>query len=136
MYALLTIAALAAATNDGNANTRPEWKVKFYESGSACSDLAYLGCAASSAAGVTGCSGRVGNCTPALAVLGGVASPDPDEVPTRTLTVESRRRCRSTTRAARRKVTGPWSTPVTGRRSWTGGPYLSSARRGPRAYRT
>ena len=89
MYALLTIAALAAATNDGNANTRPEWKVKFYESGSACSDLAYLGCAASSAAGVTGCSGRVGNCTPALAVLGGVASPDPDEVPTRTLTVES-----------------------------------------------
>ena len=86
---LLTIATIAAATNDGNANTRPEWKVKFYESGSACNDLAYLGCAASSAAGVTGCSGRVGNCTPALAVLGGVASPDPDEVPTRTLTVES-----------------------------------------------
>ena len=48
---LLTIATIAAATNDGNANTRPEWKVKFYESGSACNDLAYLGCAASSAAG-------------------------------------------------------------------------------------
>ena len=90
MYALLTIAALAAATNDGNANTRPEWKVKFYDPGSACNPTSgYLGCAASSAAGVSGCDGRVGNCTPALAVLGGVARPDPDEVPTRTLTVES-----------------------------------------------
>ena len=90
MYALLTIAALAAATNDGNANTRPEWKVKFYDPGSACNPTSgYLGCAASSAAGVCGCDGRVGNCTPALAVLGGVARPDPDEVPTRTLTVES-----------------------------------------------
>ena len=90
MYALLTIAELAAATNDGNANTRPEWKVKFYDPGSACNPTSgYLGCAASSAAGVSGCDGRVGNCTPALAVLGGVARPDPDEVPTRTLTVES-----------------------------------------------
>ena len=90
MYALLTVAALAAATNDGNANTRPEWKVKFYDPGSACNPTSgYLGCAASSAAGVSGCDGRVGNCTPALAVLGGVARPDPDEVPTRTLTVES-----------------------------------------------
>ena len=90
MYALLTIATLAAATNDGNANTRPEWKVKFYDPGSACNPTSgYLGCAASSAAGVSGCDGRVGNCTPALAVLGGVARPDPDEVPTRTLTVES-----------------------------------------------
>ena len=90
MYALLTIATIAAATNDGNANTRPEWKVKFYDPGSACNPTSgYLGCAASSAAGVSGCDGRVGNCTPALAVLGGVARPDPDEVPTRTLTVES-----------------------------------------------
>ena len=90
MYALLTIATLAAATNDGNANTRPEWKVKFYDPGSACNPTSgYLGCAASSAAGVSGCDGRVGNCTPALAVLGGVARPDPDEVPTRTLMVES-----------------------------------------------
>ena len=87
---LLTIATIAAATNDGNANTRPEWKVKFYDPGSACNPTSgYLGCAASSAAGVSGCDGRVGNCTPALAVLGGVARPDPDEVPTRTLTVES-----------------------------------------------
>ena len=90
MYALLTIATIAAATNDGNANTRPEWKVKFYDPGSACNPTSgYLGCAASSAAGVSGCDGRVGNCTPALAVLGGVARPDPDEVLTRTLTVES-----------------------------------------------
>ena len=90
MYALLTLMTLAAATNDGNANTRPEWKVKFYDPGSACNPTSgYLGCAASSAAGVSGCDGRVGNCTPALAVLGGVARPDPDEVPTRTLTVES-----------------------------------------------
>ena len=90
MYALLTIITLTAATNDGNANTRPEWKVKFYDPGSACNPTSgYLGCAASSAAGVSGCDGRVGNCTPALAVLGGVARPDPDEVPTRTLTVES-----------------------------------------------
>ena len=90
MYALLTLITLAAATNDGNANTRPEWKVKFYDPGSACNPTSgYLGCAASSAAGVSGCDGRVGNCTPALAVLGGVARPDPDEVPTRTLTVES-----------------------------------------------
>ena len=87
---LMALAALAAATNDGNANTRPEWKVKFYDPGSACNPTSgYLGCAASSAAGVSGCDGRVGNCTPALAVLGGVARPDPDEVPTRTLTVES-----------------------------------------------
>ena len=87
---LLTIATIAAATNDGNANTRPEWKVKFYDPGSACNPTSgYLGCAASSAAGVSGCDGRVGNCTPALAVLGGVARPDPDEVLTRTLTVES-----------------------------------------------
>ena len=86
----MALAALAAATNDGNANTRPEWKVKFYDPGSACNPTSgYLGCAASSAAGVSGCDGRVGNCTPALAVLGGVARPDPDEVPTRTLTVES-----------------------------------------------
>ena len=90
MYALLTLITLTAATNDGNANTRPEWKVKFYDPGSACNPTSgYLGCAASSAAGVSGCDGRVGNCTPALAVLGGVARPDPDEVPTRTLTVES-----------------------------------------------
>ena len=90
VFRLLALAALAAATNDGNANTRPEWKVKFYDPGSACNPTSgYLGCAASSAAGVSGCDGRVGNCTPALAVLGGVARPDPDEVPTRTLTVES-----------------------------------------------
>ena len=96
--------------NDGNANTRPEWKVKFY-SGSACSDLAYLGCASSSRRR-HGLRGRVGNCTPALAVLGGVRSrprrgPDAHadsrkllvhigDAPDLTRTLE--------------KETGPWST--------------------------
>ena len=61
-YKVLALALVARGKNDGNANSRPGFKAKFYTTGSGClGHEHYLGQEV----------GDVGNCTPARGVLGG-----------------------------------------------------------------